>query len=68
MILSLKVRLVGLPMKQFGMHGHAAKALLNVQVVHSTTLKRSNAPKGWLKPRGPEGQQGPEPLPLNESP
>ena len=36
----------------------------DVQVVHSTTLKRSSAPVGWLKPRGPEGQQGPAPLPL----
>ena len=36
----------------------------DVQVVHSTTLKRSSAPIGWLKPRGPEGQQGPAPLPL----
>ena len=22
------------------------------------------APEGWLRPRGPEGQQGPAPLPL----
>ena len=27
-------------------------------------VKRLYAPKGWLKPRGPEGQQGPAPLPL----